>query len=138
VDSQPGAYKELAPHGKAAGIPFVFLGVTPSLLAWVGSSAAFGVRLAVSIIAVQVLGDLVNAFMAISLGGVGFVIAGALLVYLLRPRSNVLCDWQCAKRSLTNSSSWNVVRFEMTPTSGIEFLVWLLIVAAIIAMLRNA
>ena len=38
------------------------------------------------IIAVQVLGDLVNAFMGEFVGGgVGFVIAGALLMYLLRP-----------------------------------------------------
>jgi hypothetical protein len=46
----------------------------------------WGWRLAVGIIAVQVLGDLVNAFMGDLVGGgVGFIIAGALLVYLLRP-----------------------------------------------------
>jgi hypothetical protein len=46
----------------------------------------WGWQLAVGIIAVQVLGDLVNAFMGdLVRGGVGFVIAGALLVYLLRP-----------------------------------------------------
>jgi len=46
----------------------------------------WGWRLAVAIIATQVLGDLVNAFMGDFLkGGVGFVIAGLLLVYLLRP-----------------------------------------------------
>jgi hypothetical protein len=84
----PRAYKELAPHGKAAGIPFVFLGVT-LVVAGMGwfKRRLWGWRLAVSIIAVQVLGDLVNAFMGdLVRGGVGFVIAGALLVYLLRPQ----------------------------------------------------
>ena len=39
-----------------------------------------------AIIAIQVLGDLVNAFRGdVVRGGLGFVIAGALLVYLLRP-----------------------------------------------------
>jgi hypothetical protein len=83
----PRAYKELAPHGKAAGIPFVFLGVT-LVVAGMGwfKRRLWGWRLAVSIIAVQVLGDLVNAFMGdLVRSGVGFVIAGALLVYLLRP-----------------------------------------------------
>ncbi len=84
----PRAYKELAPHGKAAGIPFVFLGVT-LVVAGMGwfKRRLWGWRLAVSIIAVQVLGDLVNAFMGdLVRGGVGFVIGGALLVYLLRPQ----------------------------------------------------
>ncbi len=47
----------------------------------------WGWRLAVAIIATQAFGDLVNAFMGdLVRGGVGFVIAGALLVYLLRPQ----------------------------------------------------
>jgi hypothetical protein len=47
----------------------------------------WGWRLAVAIIATQVLGDLVNAFMGdLVRGSVGFMIAGALLVYLLRPQ----------------------------------------------------
>ncbi|PYU44068.1 MAG: hypothetical protein DMG53_17120 [Acidobacteria bacterium] len=50
-------------------------------------ASLWGWRLAVAIIATQVLGDLVNAFMGDLLrGSVGFVIAGALLVYLLRPQ----------------------------------------------------
>jgi hypothetical protein len=41
----------------------------------------------VAIIATQVLGDLVNIFRGDLLrGGIGFLIAGALLLYLLRPR----------------------------------------------------
>jgi len=83
----PRAYKQVAPHGKAVGIPFLLLGVT---LAFAGMGwfkhRLWGWRLAVGIIAVQVLGDLVNAFMGDLVGGgVGFIIAGALLVYLLRP-----------------------------------------------------
>lgn len=83
----PRAYKELAPHTKAVGIPFLLLGV---ILAAAGMGwfkrRLWGWQLAVGIIAVQVLGDLVNAFMGdLVRGGVGFVIAGALLVYLLRP-----------------------------------------------------
>jgi len=83
----PRAYQELAPHGKSAGIPFLLLGMG---LAVAGTGwfkrRLWGWRLAVGIIAVQVLGDLVNAFMGEFVGGgVGFVIAGALLMYLLRP-----------------------------------------------------
>ena len=83
----PRAYKELAPHGKAVGIPFLLLGIG---LAVAGTGwfkrRLWAWRLAVAIIATQVLGDLVNAFNGDLLrGGVGFVIAGLLLVYLLRP-----------------------------------------------------
>jgi len=83
----PRAYQELAPHGKSAGIPFLLLGIG---LAVAGTGwfkrRLWGWRLAVGIIAVQVLGDLVNAFMGDLVGGaVGFVIAGPLLMYLLRP-----------------------------------------------------
>ena len=49
-------------------------------------SRLWGWRLVVAIIATQVLGDLVNAFRGdLFRGGVGFVIAGLPLVYLLRP-----------------------------------------------------
>src|SRR6266852_265603 len=83
----PRAYKELAPLGKLVGIPFLMLGVLLAV-ACVGwfKRRVWGWRLAVAIIAIQVLGDLVNAFRGdIVQGGTGFVIAGALLVYLLRP-----------------------------------------------------
>ena len=43
-------------------------------------------QLTVAIIATQMLGDLVNAFRGdVVRGGIGFVIAGTLLVYLMRP-----------------------------------------------------
>lgn len=43
-------------------------------------------RLAVAIIATQILGDLVNAFQGDFVrGGAGFMIAVTLLIYLLRP-----------------------------------------------------
>lgn len=83
----PRAYKELAPHGKTAGIPFLFLGVTLAVagMGWF-NRRLWGWRLAVSVIAVQVLGDLVNAFMGdLIRGGGGLIIAAALLMYLLRP-----------------------------------------------------
>jgi hypothetical protein len=82
------AYRQLAPFGKTVGIPFLLLGTT-LVVAGIGwfKRRLWGWRLAVGIIAVQVLGDLVNAFMGdLVRGGVGFVIAGALLVYLLRPQ----------------------------------------------------
>jgi len=84
----PRAYKELAPHTKAVGIPFLLLGVTLAVAGTGWFKRRFwGWRLAVAIIATQVFGDLVNAFMGHPVrGGVGFVIAGALLVYLLRPQ----------------------------------------------------
>ncbi len=81
------AYKELAPFRKTAGIPFLLLGVTlaVAVIGWF-RNRLWGWRLAVVLIATQVLGDLVNAVRGdVVRGGVGFVIAGALLVYLLRP-----------------------------------------------------
>jgi hypothetical protein len=82
----PRAYKELAPLGKVVGIPFLMLGVLLAVacMGWF-KRRVWGWRLAVAIIAIQVSGDLVNAFRGdVVRGGVGFVIAGGLLVYLLR------------------------------------------------------
>jgi len=81
------AYRQLAPFGRTVGIPLLLLGATMAVAgtAWF-KRRLWGWRLAVAIIATQVLGDLVNAFMGdLVRGGVGFVIAGALLAYLLRP-----------------------------------------------------
>jgi hypothetical protein len=81
------AYGRLAPFGKTVGIPFLLLGASLAV-AGVGwfKHRLWGWRLAVAIIAVQVLGNLVNAFMGdLVRGGVGFIIAGALLFYLFRP-----------------------------------------------------
>jgi hypothetical protein len=82
------AYRQLAPLGKTVGIPLLLLGATMAVAgtAWF-KRRVWGWRLAVAIIATQVFGDLVSAFMGdLVRGGVGFVVAGALLVYLLRPQ----------------------------------------------------
>lgn len=84
----PRVYRELVPFGKAPGILFLLLGVV-LVVAGVGwfKRRIWGWRLAVAIIAAQVLGDLVSAFMGRVIEGViGIVIASALLLYLLRPK----------------------------------------------------
>jgi hypothetical protein len=84
----PHARKELAPFGRVAGIAFLLLAATLTVacVGWL-KRRPWGWRLAVAIIATQVLGNLVNIFMGDLLRGViGFLIAGALLFYLLRPR----------------------------------------------------
>lgn len=81
------AYKQLSAFGKTIGIPFLVLG-----LALVAAAAGWfrrllwGWRLAVVIIATQVLGDLVSIFMGHFVSGaIGVTIASALLFYLFRP-----------------------------------------------------
>jgi len=83
----PTAHKQLATLAKPAGILFLLLA---AVLALAGTGwfkhRLWGWRLAVAVIATQVLGDLVNFFRGDYLrGGVGFSIATALLFYLLRP-----------------------------------------------------
>jgi hypothetical protein len=81
----PRAYNRLAPFGRIVGIPF--LGLSVGLATAVGwfKRRLWGWRLAVAIIAVQILGDLINLFHGRVLeGGIGVAIAGALLSYLLR------------------------------------------------------
>ena len=81
------AYARLAPFGKRIGIPFLLLSAILAIagIGWF-RRRLWGWRLAVFIIATQVLGDLANAFMGdVVRGGVGVLIAGALLFYLLRP-----------------------------------------------------
>src|SRR5271157_4086730 len=58
----PRAYKDLAPFGKTVGIPFLLLGVTLAVasIGWF-RRRLWGWRLAVAVIATQVLGDLANA-----------------------------------------------------------------------------
>lgn len=83
----PRAYSELAPFGRAAGIALFALGAC-LVVGGVGwfKRRIWGWRLAVAIIATQILGDLVNAFIGrVIEGTVGVLIAGALLIYLLRP-----------------------------------------------------
>jgi|SRR5580704_12608398 len=82
----PRAYKELVPFGKAVGIPFLLLAATLALagIGWF-KRRRWGWMLAVALIATQVLGNLVSIWMAHYLeGGTGVVIAGALLLYLVR------------------------------------------------------
>lgn len=81
------AYRRLAPFGRTVGVPFLLLGAA-LLVAGTGwfRRRLWGWGLAVAIIAIQVLGDLVNAFMGDVLrGAIGLVVAGALLAYLLLP-----------------------------------------------------
>lgn len=82
------AYSRLAPLGKTVGIPFLALGAS-LLIAATGwfKRRPWGWRLTVAIIATQVLGNLLNALTGnVIRGGLGFIIAMALLAYLLRPR----------------------------------------------------
>jgi hypothetical protein len=83
----PLAYKQLAPLGRTIGIPFLLLS---GALAAAGAGwlrrRFWGWLLTVTIIATQVLGNLVNATLGDVLrGGIGFTIASGLLFYLLRP-----------------------------------------------------
>jgi len=83
----PSAYNQLAPLGRTVGVAFLLLGMVLAL-AGVGwfHRRLWGWRLGVALIATQVLGDLVNCLRGNFLrGGVGLVIAGGLLVYLLLP-----------------------------------------------------
>jgi hypothetical protein len=81
----PRAFRELAPHGNVVGIPFLLLGGTLTIagIGWF-KSRRWGWRLAVAVIATQIIGDLVNAFSGHAVeGGLGVAMAGALLLYLL-------------------------------------------------------
>jgi len=84
----PIAYKQLAPLGGAVGVLFLLLGgaLTMAGIGWF-QRRLWGWKLAVVIIAIQVLGDAVNCVRGDWLrGGAGIVIAGALLLFLLQPR----------------------------------------------------
>jgi len=83
----PAAYKRLVSFCKPVGLLFLLLA---TVLAVAGTGwfkhRLWGWRLAVAVIAIQVLGDLVNFSRGDFLrGGVGFTIASVLLLYLLRP-----------------------------------------------------
>ena len=84
----PTAYKQLSPLGSKVGILFLLLAVVlvVSGIGWF-QRRLWGWRLAVAIIATQVIGDIVNLVRGDWLrGGTGVIIAGALLLYLLTPR----------------------------------------------------
>ena len=87
-DLNPTPYKQLAPLGGTVGILFLLLGtaLTTAAIGWF-RRRLWGWRLAVVIIATQVLGDVVNCVRGDWLrGGTGVIIAGALLLFLLQPR----------------------------------------------------
>ena len=80
------AYKQLSPLGKTVGIPFLVLSATLATagVGWFGRRL-WGWRLAVVVIATQVLGDFMSILMGHFVrGAVGVTIASALLLYLLR------------------------------------------------------
>ena len=82
------AYKRLVPMGRAVGILFLLLSVALAMagIGWF-RRRPWGWRLAVVIIATQVVGDLVNCVRGDLLrGGTGVIIAGALLLFLWRPK----------------------------------------------------
>jgi len=84
----PTAYKQLSPLGGKAGISFLLLAVT-LITAGIGwfRRHLWGWRLAIIIIATQLLGDVVSCVKGDWLrGGTGVIIAGALLLFLLQPR----------------------------------------------------
>jgi hypothetical protein len=84
----PTAYRELTPLGGSVGILFLLLGAT-LVVAGVGwfRHRLWGWRLASAIIATQVLGDFVNCVRGDFLrGGIGAIIAGGLLLFLLRSK----------------------------------------------------
>jgi hypothetical protein len=83
----PRAHTELTPLGRVVGFPFLVLAVL-LFLAGVGwfRRRYWGWILGVTIIAINLSGDLVHfAFRDRLRGGVGVVIAGALLLYMTRP-----------------------------------------------------
>jgi hypothetical protein len=84
----PIAYKQLAPLGDTVGILFLLLGASLATagIGWF-RRRLWGWRLAVVIIATQVLGDVVNLVRGDWLrGGTGVLIAGAFLLFLRRPK----------------------------------------------------
>ena len=83
----PAAYRKLAPLGGMAGPLFLLLSATMAVasVGWF-KRRFWGWILAVCIISTQVVGDLINLVRGDFVrGSAGFMIAAALLFYLLRP-----------------------------------------------------
>lgn len=82
----PRAYKELAPLGKAIGIPFLLLGIALALagIGWF-KRRYWGWQLTVVIVAIQVAGGFVHVLLGrLVQGGIGVTIPAALLFYIMR------------------------------------------------------
>lgn len=98
------AYARLAPLGKFVGVLFLALAATLAVsgIGWL-KRKTWGWQQSVAIIAVQMLGDLVNALTGdLARGGIGFIIAAALLTYL---RSSTLRNaFAHGNRSRVNSN----------------------------------
>jgi hypothetical protein len=83
----PTAYRQIAPLGRIAGGLFLLLGLALAAagIGWF-RRRLWGWRLAVAIIAIQIVGDVTNCIRGDWLhGGIGVVVAGALWLFLLRP-----------------------------------------------------
>jgi hypothetical protein len=86
------AHKQLAPLGRNVGVLFLLLSAA---LASAGAGwfkrRLWAWKLAVGVLLIQVLGDLVNILMGDLLrGGIGLILAGVLLLYILRPEVRTL------------------------------------------------
>ena len=84
----PAAHAQLVPLGMPVGILFLLLAVALAVAAtgWL-LRRVWGWALAVTIIAIQLLGDFVNLLRGDFLrGGTGIIIAGTLIFYMTRPR----------------------------------------------------
>lgn len=83
----PRAHDQMAPLGPWLGLAFLFFAavLVASAIGWL-KHRYWGWLLTVGVIAAQVTGDFVNIVRGDYLRGItGFVIASALLVYLVRP-----------------------------------------------------
>ncbi len=84
----PKAYQQLAPLRGNVGILFLLLSLALAAtgIGWF-RHRLWGWKLAVAIIGAQIVADMANAIRGeLIRGGIGVVIAGALLFYLLSPR----------------------------------------------------
>jgi hypothetical protein len=82
----PTGYKQLAPFGGKAGILFAILGVTlaAAAIGWF-KKLLWAWRLAIAIIATQLVGNIINILLGRILeGAVGITASSALLFYLFR------------------------------------------------------
>jgi small-conductance mechanosensitive channel len=82
----PNAHRQLAPMGRIVGVAFLVLAVALGVAAvgWF-LQRLWGWRLAIAIITIQLVADLLNLLRGDFVRGpVGILVAGALLIYLLR------------------------------------------------------